>query len=203
MQIHRQERRLLFSKLPETARPLIFAGDSLTEEGAWSELFGFREPILNRGVSSEKVDDLRERAGEIQGRNPKAIFVMIGINDLQAGRSRDEVVSSYRSLLKQLTSSPETKVIVQSVLPVNRSLNPALTVTPTEIAALNEELSRLASEHGARFVDLSPAFRDALGELRGDLTRDGLHLNTAGYFTWREKIGGLVKEMTVSPSPQP
>ena len=41
------------------------------------------------------------------------------------------------------------------------------------------------------FVDIAPLLSDADGELRPDLTKDGIHLHPAGYLIWTERLKQL------------
>jgi lysophospholipase L1-like esterase len=56
------------------------------------------------------------------------------------------------------------------------------------ISHLNRTLGHLARYQGARFVDLQPSFADGQGQLRRELTTDGLHLTIAGYDLWRTAL---------------
>jgi lysophospholipase L1-like esterase len=85
---------------------------------------------------------------------------------------------------------------VQSVLP----LNPTVPGFPQHydkgdhVVRLNRLLRGVAASAHARFVDLYPLFLDAHGRLDARFTRDGLHLNEAGYARWvahLKKIGAL------------
>ena len=46
----------------------------------------------------------------------------------------------------------------------------------------------LAQRHGATYVDLWPVFADAAGAIRKELTKDNLHLSTAGYLAWADVL---------------
>jgi lysophospholipase L1-like esterase len=70
-------------------------------------------------------------------------------------------------------------VIVQSILPTR--LNP---VFNNRIRQLNEQLLSMAHQEGANYLNLQVVFTDDQGNLRRDLTTDGLHLSQRGYELW-------------------
>ncbi|MBX2862025.1 MAG: hypothetical protein KTR27_00595 [Leptolyngbyaceae cyanobacterium MAG.088] len=53
------------------------------------------------------------------------------------------------------------------------------------IRALNVQIEAIAQEQQVTYVDLHPAFSDDTGNLREELTTDGLHLNRFGYEVWQ------------------
>ena len=79
----------------------------------------------------------------------------------------------------------------QSVLPVNtrRLAYPGLKGHNPQVRALNARLVRLCdAKPWCTFVDLAPLLSDADGELRIDLTKDGIHLHPAGYVIWTDYL---------------
>ena len=61
---------------------IVFIGNSITEGGKnWSEKFNIPN-IRNRGIGGDVTDGVLERLGEIIFFKPKAVFILIGINDL-------------------------------------------------------------------------------------------------------------------------
>ena len=61
---------------------IVFAGDSITQAGEWTDFFPNLK-IANRGVGSDTTHDLLRRLDSIISVNPKNVFVMIGINDIK------------------------------------------------------------------------------------------------------------------------
>ena len=118
---------------------------------------------------------------------------MIGTNDLSRGHPPDEVAAKVEEVLGALRrQSPRTKIYLQSVLPIRE--REGWNHHNANIRALNSRLEALAGETGSAWVDVAPAFMDEAGQLRADLSTDGLHLNGAGYLRWfgaiRDMLGG-------------
>jgi lysophospholipase L1-like esterase len=178
--------------LPDTEGEIIFAGDSLVADGPWAELFS---TIKNRGIGGEMTSGLLGRLDEITGRRPRKIFLLIGTNCLAVDLPVAQVVRNYREILGRIRAeSPQTRVFVLSVLPVNRHLPQKPTQQNATIRDLNRRLRDLVGEfEGVTFVDVFDALADARGDLRNDLTTDGIHLNIDGYLI----LGRLLNEHVV------
>lgn len=105
---------------------------------------------------------------------------MIGTNDLHGlGRSREPsaIASQVENLLEQLEQrAPLAPILLNSVLPRSRRF-------ALRIRDLNQRYRQLAGGN-VTYVDLWSAMADSSGALRGEFTRDGLHLNGAGYRAW-------------------
>ncbi|HEY9736694.1 MAG TPA: GDSL-type esterase/lipase family protein, partial [Trichocoleus sp.] len=92
---------------------------------------------------------------------------------------------------------PEARIVVQSILPHGdenatwEGRDKLLALPNEQIRTINAELQQIATENGATYLDLYPLFANGNGELRADLTTDGLHLNWQGYMVWRTAIALL------------
>jgi len=182
-----------FEKLPITNSDIIFLGDSLTDEGEWSELLEI--PIKNRGISGDTTDRILNRLDQIIESKPHKIFLMIGINDLlQNDNSEAQVLLKYQTILTQLQKSPTTKVFITSILPVNNTLTHYLQ-NNHKITKINLQLKKLAIDFNYKFIDVFTHLTDKNSQLDTQYTSDGLHLNGQGYLVWRE----LVAPHIVSP----
>ena len=183
--------RARLRKLPNTEAEIVFAGDSLIADGPWSELYC---PIKNRGIGGETTSGLLDRLDEVTESQPRKIFLLVGTNCLAADIPVAQVVRNYRKILERVRrESPQTQVFVISVLPVN----PRVTKGPVHVNAtireLNRQLRDLAGQfESVAFLDVFDALTDASGDLRKDLTTDGLHLNLDGYLVLGRLLEGHV-----------
>lgn len=176
------ERRVSqFNELPVTSDGIVFLGDSLTDEGRWSELFPTLK-IFNRGISADRTEHVLARLDQVTKGQPKMIFIMIGTNDMKLGISRETIVSNYRRILQLIQKqSPKTNVFVQSLLPRKAKFQ-------TRIENINSELLLLSKKHGCTYIDLYPAFLDKNGAIKNEYSNDALHLLGTGYLKWKELI---------------
>lgn len=193
--------------LPKTKGATIFIGDSLTDGAEWSALF--RNPaFMNFGISSDGTAGLLQRLPEVVKRQPKKLFLMIGINDLAKGMSVDSVYRNISLALKYINQhSSATQVYVQSLLPVNDQFKSfrSHTAKGNAVLELNALLAKGAKDVKYSYLNLHSSFSDEKGQLKSDFTNDGLHLKGAGYALWAHLIYPQLYDLqeTASLIPQP
>ena len=139
---------------------------------------------LNQSISGETTDHMRRRLHYFAATRPTEIHLMAGINDLKQGATEAAVLDNWHSMLDQIRRQhPQARLVVYSILPTRRRDLPS-----DRIQRVNHRLVALARSQGATFVDLHPVFSDDQGQLRADLTTDGLHLSPSGYRLWRTAL---------------
>jgi lysophospholipase L1-like esterase len=187
---HYYKRFELFKNSPDTENELIFLGNSITEGGDWKALFP-NVNAINRGISGDVTDGILNRLDEVVSSKPKKIFLLIGTNDLARGKSVDYVLNNTELILDKIKSeSKDSKVYLQSVLPYNPNVGTKFSGHKSkqqEVLVLNKKLKKLARKQGVKYLNIHKKFSNKQGELKADLTYDGLHLNKNGYVFW-EKI---------------
>lgn len=186
-------RKMYFSIDSHANHPVVFLGDSITDEGDWSNLFP-NSFVKNRGIGGDTTLGVLKRLDQVIALKPSQIFLMIGTNDLCFGRSISDTISNYRLILTCFHRKlPDTKIYIESVLPFNDTIFPSRSLrTNNNIRQLNVEIRKLAQLYNYQYIDLSPAFTGTDGRLPAQYTSDGLHLADAGYSIWRERITALV-----------
>ncbi|MCH5330092.1 MAG: sialate O-acetylesterase [Alistipes sp.] len=189
------QRASLFEVLPVGCEDIIFLGNSITDGCEWNELFD-NPHVKNRGISGDISEGICDRLDAIIKGHPAKIFLMIGTNDLARGISVDEVVANTAVIADRTAAeSPETKLYIQSILPVSPhyGLHRGHTGNGEIIREANRRLSELAAEKGVVYIDLHSLFTDPeTGDLNLLYSNDGLHLNGAGYLLWRDAVASYV-----------
>lgn len=189
------QRTSLFESLPVMSKDIVFLGDSITDHGEWSELFGNKN-IKNRGISADRAVWLGNRLDPIVEGRPKKLFVLIGTNDLSAGVSVEQVAESIGVLIDRFAEdSPKTKVYIQSVFPVDVANERYANAQDRneQILRLNRMIVELCDDKDVAYIDVHSALKDKDGNLRGDLSNDGLHLTGKGYMVWKKVVEPYVK----------
>lgn len=183
---HRSEH---FQRLDERQGSIVFLGDSQTEQAEWQEMFpGTTRPILNRGISGDFTEGLLERLPEVLRHKPSKIFLLVGVNDLVFGNKTPEIESVYRNIVQNIrTTSPDTELYLQSVLPVNNELRNSGT-SNEKVIALNARIAQIAHDFALPYLDIGTPLKDADGNLAAKFTQDGLHLNGLGYSVWKNEV---------------
>lgn len=175
-----------FKQLPKKKKPVIFLGDSMTEWADWNELTGLGN-VLNRGIAGDITPGLLARVEEVARHRPKQVFILIGTNDISKGISNKDIVRIYKKVIAQLKKeSPQTRIYIQSVFPINDSLINRSYYKGTNIAIvqLNRELKQMADELQVLFVNVFACMLDDNQQLKKEYTYDGLHLSGNGYLQW-------------------
>ena len=189
LQSNRDRLSSQFEVLSGTRAEVVFLGDSITQGGRWSELFP-GSGAVNRGIGGDTTADLLARLDQVLALQPAKLFVMIGINDLNRGLGPDTATANYQQMFDRIDAAlPDTRVFLQSVLPVNDDW---AATNNTHIPTLNAALQAQASARGYTYIDLNSAFSGPNGQLRTELSNDGIHLMGKGYALWREQIQSLV-----------
>lgn len=166
---------------------IVFAGDSITEGYAVSELFPRGLPVYNRGIggitSRQLLDNLD---AHICGLCPNKVFLLIGTNDIQRGDSLAEIAGRIKGICEQTVSDcPDAQVYVLAVYPVNNTnaiyAYAVNSRNNTSISKLNELIETgIAGMERVSLVDLTSQLKDQEGNLREEYTADGLHLSVGG-----------------------
>lgn len=159
----------------------VFVGDSISDYGNFQEYFS-EEVVLNRGISNDNAKGVLNRIDEVVNRNPKEVYMMIGINDILHGTDIVVFEENVKNIVQAFDQS-SSKVIVQSILPVNNDIF-KYELSNDDVAKFNEVLQKIAQDNDTSYLDLHPYFTNENGELKKEYTFDGIHLNGKGYQVW-------------------
>jgi len=184
-------RRGLFALSKVQSAAIVMLGDSLTEGAPWHELTGCPD-LVNRGIGGDTTQRVLDRLDEVAKLKPRAVFLMIGVNDITRGVAPAATLGNLRAILDRLEAL-KTRTFLAYVLPVTASY-PKKDFND-QITALNGKIAGVLAEHPATAaIDLRPLLRGADGYLREELSFDGLHLSPKGYAVWRDAIAPEVAE---------
>jgi len=177
----------LHQALKHSNKDLVFLGNSITFWAAWSELVPSQKHLKNRGIPGDNSFGVLERLDGILSGRPRMIFLMIGINDLAQGIPENVLLNNIKRIIKRSKDkSPKTALIIQSILPTNKSFNQLINHYKVQdrLPIINEQLKTIAEEYKVVYLDLYPHFINADGLLKEEFTWDGIHLTLAGYQQW-------------------
>ncbi len=136
---------------------------------------------LNQGISGDTTDGILNRLSALDQTRPDHIYLMAGINDIRRGMSDQHILYNLREIMQDLRYyHPEATIIVQSIMPTNFSA-----ISNRRIRALNQQIARIARTENVTYLDLYSYLSDRDGNLRPDLTTDGIHLTSRGYNIWQ------------------
>lgn len=168
---------------------IIFLGDSILDYGNWKLILP-DQPIQNLAREGSTSSNLIERMKRVVKLKPKAIVILIGVNDLRFGGNELSVVRNYEEALGlEKTDSTSCPIFVVSVLPVNERLDVNHSIQNQAIQSLNRRLLEMCRQHAWTFVDVYSGMVGPDGQLDPRLTVDGIHLSQQGYLV----LGGLIE----------
>jgi len=158
----------------------ILVGDSLS---LWfpKEKLPTGRLWLNQGISGDTTEGVSKRLSAFSATKPDVIYLMIGINDLRKGATDKAILMNSSRIIHSLRQShPMSQIIVQSILPVRSQK-----ILNGRIRHINAQLAVIAQKQGANYLNIHNWFTGIDGNLRPELTTDGLHLSLAGYQVWQ------------------
>lgn len=182
-----------FKKEAVVPGKIVFLGNSITEGGKWKLLLK-DSTVINRGISGDNTFGLLARMDDIVKLKPSALFILIGTNDLSKKIPDEAVIENIFTIVSKVKAgSSKTKIFIQSILPVNETIEgfPKQFNNTIHINTINDQLARYATRMRYTYVDLYGKFIDSQGKLDAKYTYDGLHLNAVGYQRWVEVLKEL------------
>lgn len=121
------------------------------------------------------------------------VVICIGMNEL-GWSSIDSFITEYGKLIDSVKSrQPQAQILLHAVLPVSQEKDARDSVyNNNQVAWFNENIMRLATAKGARFVNPSAVLVDDQGFLLDDSTHDGIHLNSQYCKVWANYLAKLI-----------
>jgi lysophospholipase L1-like esterase len=166
-----------------TPYSVLFLGDSLIEgwsPAVWKRSLAPRR-ALNAGVSGDYTENVlwRLRHGNLAGTPPKVVVLLIGTNDLAAGRSPELTADGIRANLEFLRQHlPQTRILLLALLPREESPMASLRLAVSQVNGLIRDCGD--GEH-IFYADIGDVLLDGDGRLTRDISPDHLHFTAHAY----------------------
>lgn len=149
--------------------------------------------IYNRGIRATTTEYLLNNINTlIFDLNPSILFIQIGSNDIGFNVPEEKFLKNYNEIMDKIsTKLPNTTVYIMAYYPINTVHN--FGEEPEEHAELNKHRSNeyniaanakvkaLADKHNFNYINLNDGLTDNDGNLKYNLTFDGLHPLPIGY----------------------
>ena len=187
---HYAQKSDFYAHHPPNPADIVFVGDSITDGANWHELFPGMA-VKGRGINNDNTLGVLNRIHATLIGHPKAIFMLIGTNDLPIFEYRrtQAILTIYEQILQKCKQdSPETRVFVQSILPRTKGY-------ASRIHRVNDGLKALAEKYGYTYINLFDSFATTEGEMHDELTNDHLHLLSAGYDLWVKLLTPYIQSL--------
>lgn len=192
------QRRLLFwENRAKDQGAVVFFGDSITHGWAGLDKAFPDLKVANRGISSDTSRRLVFRLKEdVLDLNPRAVVILIGVNDLSQGVPPADIADNLRLLLGQIRRHrADTPVVLCHVMPWKRQPGQY----PERIESLNRLITGLAvGLPNVAVCDTWPGLATPEGTARPDAFRDGLHPNAKGYEAWAANLRPALARLKIT-----
>ena len=152
---------------------------------------------INRGFGGSQTSDAVYFAKRIvTPYKPRQVVFYSGDNDLNAGKSPEQVAQDVQAFVKTVREElPDVPIILIAIKPSPQRIK---ILEKQKIA--NQLIQNFAAaQKGVAFADVASAMLDEEGKPLADIFRDDrLHLNESGYKIWN----GILEKL-LSPSAEP
>lgn len=164
---------------------IVFFGDSLFE------FFDVKKylpqfHIYNNALAGATTELLLYlQSYSVKRYDPKAVFVLIGTNDLCDLKKvpQYESLLNIRCLLDMFKKQKIKNIYILSVLPINENIQSDKNKSNAKLIDFKSKVENIVLEYGGafEFIDIYDKMLDNKNQLREEFTTDGLHLSEEGY----------------------
>ena len=205
-----------FKENPIGQNKVVFLGNSITN-GLRRHFSKFnRSDLVNRGIDGDISLGILERLDELIYYKPKAVFILIGLNDFFNDLTKmPEVTPKFvsKNIIKAANlikrANPKTKIYLQTILPINTQQylsklkkdtgNSYYWLEPSFEININEQILKtneiLRNNKIFQVIDLHPLFIDKNNIMNEKYSTDGVHLNKLGYQKWIDNINPVLNSI--------
>ena len=173
---------------PPPRHGILFIGSSSIR--LWKTLGGDfpGRAVINRGFGgSQLIDSVYFAERIVFPYEPKQIVIYAGGNDINAGKSPEQVFADFKSLVGKVRARlPDTRIAYVSIAP-----NPARWAQVERVRAANRLIEGFAKEEvRLKFINVFSHMLGEDGQPRPEIfVADRLHMNEKGYRLWTALIG--------------
>lgn len=179
----------------------VLLGDSITDFFNYYELFydfckTSGQAVYNRGISGDTTDRLSERLYDnVLAIEPKNLVLLIGTNDIGRGLPLSMTLENVEKIITETKKAcPDVNFIIEAVYPINENIRDKFEKRSNKkINVMNSEFIKLCKKHNCVWLDFTDELKDSDGNLKEELTYDGLHINVQAYEIIAQNVIPLLK----------
>ncbi|MEY4440981.1 MAG: hypothetical protein RLY49_607 [Candidatus Parcubacteria bacterium] len=168
----------------EQSYPHLLAQEISKKEQKSVELI----PIATPGARTQDV--IVNTLDQVINSKPDIVTILLGVNDIHNGVSRDEFYKNYSQIINRITEKTDAVIYIINIPYIGE---PSLILPPYNIyfdsktKEFNEALEQLKEEYPVRYVDLYTKTRDE-AEKKDYYSVDLFHPGKVGYTLWAQII---------------
>ena len=179
-----EETKIIFNE-----KHAMAVGDSMAEGLDCYGVLNKENVVWHRG---RRIDTMSADLEKVKAYNPSFLFLAYGANDIKSWTSNvDGWIAKYREAIMKIQSElPNTKIIVNSVLPVSdyaTANDPSFTYQPM----YNDALKNLAKELGIQFLENGVYLADRVNSF----SADGVHPKVPFFQNWGKHMASYLKSV--------
>ena len=172
----------------------VFIGDSrvegLHDYSGWEDTtFCYKVGLTVFTMFDKEINISRSEKSTVEevlsSRDFKAVYLMIGINELGKG-TVDDFAEAYKEAIDRIRElQPEAKIVIMGIMFETKEYSDGNTVYNNDnINAKNVAISKLADGKDIFYLDMNPAVCDETGGLTASYSFDGVHMKAQYYALW-------------------
>lgn len=169
------EARYEMLKLAPRKPSIVMLGDSITAGVPWTEVAECAS-AANYGFNGDTSAGVLYRIQEILILQPRAVFLMVGANDILTRTKPSDTADTISRIVEHLEGAG-IAVIVHPVLPIEG--------IDKQVEATNHAVARALVSTKAAIVPLPIGIHDL---------RDGIHMGPSGFVKWHDAIRPVMTE---------
>lgn len=198
--LYYEQHVLAYSQANKNYGKIIFIGDSHTEFYK-TNIYLNKYNILNFGIAGDTTSGVLNRLkNNVIDYKPQKVFIQIGINDFQKGKSKEQIYNNIISIVRTINDElPNTLIYVISLYPINKKIYNfskffVYRRHNKSIEYINQELKQYAKTNKYTYIDIASILKNSFGELAKQYTIEGLHLNSHAYKVVSEALIPYIAE---------
>ena len=168
---------------------IVFLGDSITDQYDLEQYYSKNHYLVNSGISGNLTDDILDDMNKrVYQYNPSKVFLLIGTNDINEGKTNEEIVDNIKKIIDQIKEKrPYCKVYLESIYPINNSNDSKISHgmvsrrTNEQIKDINKKLQKYCKDNNITYIDMFDVLKNDDGDLNISYTKEGLHISDEGY----------------------
>jgi lysophospholipase L1-like esterase len=178
---------------PPKNATLFTGSSSIVRWKSLAEDFPDRK-VINRGFGGSFLEDVATYADRvIVAYHPATVVIYAGGNDINGGRTPEQVFESFKSIMSKIRPAlPQAHIFYISIAP-----NIARWAQIEKVRAANRLIEgeiKAMNDPKVEFIDVAPGMLGEDGKPKPDIfVADNLHMNPKGYAIWTSIVGPRVK----------
>ena len=149
-----------------------------TPESGTLSLFNYATATIVFPETGEEISIV----DAVTRKQPEYLVITLGVNGVSQ-MDEDWFKTDYTALVQSIqAASPDTKIICNSIYPVENDYEQIESINNTNIPQANEWIKAVAEATGCKYADSASVLKAEDGSLREDYGNgDGIHLNADGF----------------------